>query len=548
MKLKQGQYPEAARRERTLYEYGKERQWDALKLRVALGFPSSYKVGMSNLAFLWIYHLFNRAPGVRCDRFFMPEQGDRVATLEMGRAPAEYDVVAFSVAYEMDYAHIVWLLRAGGVEPVAEKRHAQPLVLAGGVAVSANPEPVAPFLDAVVVGDAEAVIEELLHVLKNASDGVRERLSRIPGVYVPSLINVEYKQDGSVARIVDGRNRQAEVIAAHIEEIDEPAHASIVSPGAAFRDMFLVELARGCPYHCRFCLTSHLGGAFRSAPSGKFVSVVRRGLEVARRVGLVGTAFADSKGMDAVCEAARDAGATVSFSSVRLTPRVLRLFDRWGDVIDNKTLTLAPEAATRKLRMVLNKNPESPLDEFLKEHTPEGVRTLKLYYLIGIPGEEDEDVDALGDEALHIRDALSASGLRVLLSVNPMIPKPHTPMQWTALPHKRVLRARIRRLRKRLGGAGIRVQGMGAREAMIQTVLSLGDRRLAPALDNVARQGCTLSAYEPALKKQGLSADFYTARNRAESEVLPWSFIRHAVAEKQLREQYEDMAACAGLP
>jgi radical SAM superfamily enzyme YgiQ (UPF0313 family) len=550
--------PVAPPRERFLYDYGKGAQWRSMRLRVALGFPSTYAAGMANLAFQWIYHLMNREPGVRCDRFFMPEPGAgsaHVTTLETGRPLNDYDVVAFSLAFEPDYPNMVRLLREGGVEPIAEKRTGPPIVIAGGVAVSANPEPVAAFLDLVAAGDGEPLLGGLLEALRDAR-GAGTRVARreliarcaaLPGVYAPSLHDVEYRGDGVIAARREKPGVPRVVSAARLDALTEPAHSPVVSDGAAFADMFLVELSRGCPYTCRFCLTRHIGRGFRAAPGPALAALVRSGSQIARRAGFVGTAFADAASMDAACRAAADAGMRVSFSSIRLTRRVLEMFREWPDVIDNKTLAVAPEAATGRMRRVLDKDLEARLEQFLDSPLPERTKAVKMYYLIGAPGERDEDVDAIAEQARNAHRRLAARGVSLSLSVNPMVAKPHTPMQWTAMPDRNALRGRLGSLRKRLASKPrIQVQGLGARDAEIQTMLSLGDRRLAPVIAHAAEHNATRSAWFEGLKRHGLSLDFYVRRERGEHEILPWDIISHGVDRPQLYEQYRRIMDLAG--
>jgi radical SAM superfamily enzyme YgiQ (UPF0313 family) len=553
-----GAHP-APPRERFLYDYGKGGQWRSMGLRVALGFPAPYAVGMANLAFQWIYHLMNRESGVRCDRFFLPGPGQiapHTTTLETGRPLNEYDVVAFSLPFEPDYPNMVRLLRDGGVEPVAEKRHGAPLVIAGGVAVAANPEPVAAFLDAVAVGDAEPLMRELLEVLRGArgaeSHAAKMELlaqcAAVPGMYVPALYQVTHDSAGLVVARTARAGAPRVVRAVHLDSLAEPAHSPIVSDGAAFKDMFLVELSRGCPYKCRFCLTRHTASGFRAAPGQALAALVSDGARIARRVGFVGTAFADAASMNATCKAAAHEQMRVSFSSIRLTDRVLALFREWGAVIDNETLAIAPEAATERMRRVLDKDLGAQLDKFLDSELPERTRSVKMYYLLGAPGERDEDVDAIAGEAQMAHRRLSARGVGLSLSVNPMVAKAHTPMQWAEMPARNTIRNRLGGLKKQLAARPrIPVQGLGARDAEIQTMLSLGDRRLAPVIAHAAHSGGARAAWFKGLSQNSLSLDFYVRRKRDTSEILPWDVIDHGMSRAKLYSQFQDIMSLAEI-
>ena len=227
------------------------------------------------------------------------------------------------------------------------------------------------------------------------------------------------------------------------------------------------------------------------------------------------------------------------------TPLVLQVREVGADGV---TLGLAPEAATGRMRRVLDKDLEARLEQFLDSPLPARTKSVKMYYLIGAPGERDDDVDAIADQARNAHNRLAARGVGLSLSVNPMVAKAHTPMQWTAMPDRNALRGRLGSLRKRLASKPrIPVQGLGARDAEIQTMLSLGDRRLAPVIAHAAERNAARAAWFEGLKRHGLSLDFYVRRERGEHEIFPWDIISHGVDRAQLYEQYRRIMDLAGI-
>ncbi|GAH72646.1 unnamed protein product, partial [marine sediment metagenome] len=265
--------------------------------------------------------------------------------IEAGRPLSEYDVVAFSLPYEGGYPRVPHMLMRGGVEPLSERRPRGPLVIAGGAAASANPEPIADFLDAVVVGEAEAAIEPLLDVLIAARldpsrkrkaplsfESLRDDLRGLPGVYLPSDYRHTYGSDGMLEGIEPMPGAPDRIEAARPARIDEPAHSPVISDRSAFPNRFLVEAARGCPYRCRFCLAGHTGGSFR--PAKGIEETVRRGLEVTPKVGLIGTAFTRAARIAKVCELVAEAGGSLSFSSIRVDAGSLELLEKVGPALD----------------------------------------------------------------------------------------------------------------------------------------------------------------------------------------------------------------------
>lgn len=534
-------------RERWIRDPAKGNEWHGYALRVALGFPDTYSVGMANLGFLWVYHLLNGCPEVRCDRFFDADRqlkyGERLSTVETGRALSEYDVVAFSVPYEGGYPAIPRMLMRGGIEPRAERRSQGPLVLVGGVAASGNSEPIADFVDVVFIGEAEAGMHRLVKLLIDAKhnrmgEELRSELRKLPGLYLPSDYIHRYSADGRLEAIEAAAGSREKVESVHSPAQFEAAHSPVVTDASVFPDRFLVEASRGCPYRCRFCLAAHTSGRFRE--SGGVDEAVAAGLATTTKVGVIGTAFTRSAGLKRICGDVWKAGGRVSFSSVRMDAGAIELLSEIGPTLDLESIAVAPEVATRRLGRVIGKSANEDLDVFVESGEPAGLKKLRLYFLIGVPGETESDVVAIAEK---VKDVRNRSGWKVTCSVTPMVPKPFTPMQWAAFPRAEELKGKAELLKRELKDEkGIVLKVESLRLTREQAILARGDRRLGPVLYEAAvrtiRSGEKVS-WSALLKENGLSAEMYTESERGESEKFPWETVFHGTGREQLYGEYE---------
>jgi radical SAM superfamily enzyme YgiQ (UPF0313 family) len=525
--------------------------WHGYSLRIAIGFPGYRSAGTACLGFLWAQRLFNLNQEVRCDRFFKSDRqlkkGERLTAFETGRPLSDYDVVAFSLPYESGFAEIPLMLSQGGVEPAASRRSRGPLVLAGGMAASANPEPIADFVDAVVIGEAEPAVDALIEALlflkrarpgRNYSLEGRERLRGLPGVYLPADYAHVFSGDGKLEAIetaVPGAPEKIEALRAG--KGFHAAHSTVVSRQSAFPGMFLLETARGCPYRCRFCLAAHTSGPHR--PAAKLVETAAIGLEHCSRIGLIGTAFTKAPGAKEVCEMAAAAGARVSFSSVRLDSETLGMLSQMAGVLDLESISVAPEVATRRLSRVIGKDVSGDFEEFIRRKPLPELKKLRLYYLIGVPGEMDEDVEAIAEMAAEARRRSNCS---ISISATPMIPKPFTPMQWAAMAGMTELKRKRDILRRAVAGekrVDLKVESL--KESVEQAVLARGDRRIGGALlesaENWRSGGRTrwmslIDKYSPGAVETMFS-------KRGAEEKFPWETISHGADKIKLRTEFE---------
>ncbi len=493
------------------------------RLPIALVFPNTYYLGMSSLAVHTLYRLWNARDDIVCERVFTdmsaPESRQQGWTaprsLESG-APLDYfPVVALSIAYEMDYFNVLALLRAARIPPLASERgEDHPLVLAGGPAVSANPEPLALCLDAVVIGEVEPVIERLTNALQLIAidkDAALSALSWIPGLYLPGLHPPEPAARQPVVR-------------QWLADLDQvPTCSALFTPDTEFADMGLLEIARGCGRGCRFCLA---GYAYRPPRYRSVEHITRQARELLahrKRLGLVSAAVSDHPQIDELATGLWGLGAQVSVSSLRVDPLsepLIRVLAESG----TRTLTIAPEAGSERLRRVINKTQtEDDVLQAVDLAARYGLGQVKLYFMLGLPTEQEEDLRAL------INLVLTAAGRfpgQVTVSLTPFVPKAHTPFQRVAQTPAGVVRRRLALVERALRRKGIDVKSESPAWADIQGTLARGDRRLAGALLAVDR--LTPASWRDALADAGLSVP-ELLRQRAAGEPLPWDFIQSGV-------------------
>jgi len=468
------------------------------KLRMALVYPNSYAVGMSNLGFQTMYRLFNARPDVVCERAFLPADSGPARTLESDSPLLEMDVVAFSLSFELDYPNLPRILRQSGIEPFAERRH-RPFVLAGGPTMSYNPEPVAPFLDAAVVGEADHLVEPLVDALLS---GDEDALS-LPGVYLPA------RGAMPTARLL-------------VRDLDSaPTYNQVFTPHTEFGEMALSEVGRGCPYGCRFCVASHVYRPARWRSLQALLPQIERGLRFRRRVGLIGASVTDHPQILEICEAILSRCGEPSPASMRadaLTDDLLQLLARGGA----RTITLAPEAGTEALRKTIGKGQlkDAALFAAAERAVRAGIPNLKLYFIVGLPGETLEDVAAIAALARRLAD----TGLQVSVGCSALVPKPGTPFARISMAPEREIKVKLDLLRKALRGiAGFTHES--SRWAYWQAVLARGDRAQAAALARIAEGPDSPAAWAAAFRESGVDADHYTLDAIPPDAPLPWEHI-----------------------
>jgi radical SAM superfamily enzyme YgiQ (UPF0313 family) len=526
------------------------------RLGVALVYPNSYRIGMANLGLHAVYRLWNQHPRVACERVFLPEDGGPVRSLETGRALADFDVVAFSLSFEEDYLHVLEILDRAGLPLRAERRReGQPLVVAGGVAMQMNPEPVAPFLDAVLVGEGEELcgpFADLLLELRGRSASraaALEALAGLPGAYLPGLYRVEYADTragaGWVETFAPRGGAPERVRRLYVKDLSAVATSRVIdSPDAQFGDLFLTEVARGCLWGCRFCAAGFVQRPYREVSLEVLRAEARKGIEKGLRVGLVGPDTSDHTGLGPLTCFIGEEGGSFSPSSLRvdaITPELSRRMAAGGE----RSITIAPEAGTPRLRQVINKDfSDDAVVEAARHALGQGMQHVKMYFMCGLPTETDEDVLGMARLAVRIRDEVMLPRARetgrmgrLSLSVNPFVPKPWTPFQWAPMHDQACLRGKRKLLERELRPLGVEVDFFSPREAYWQTVLSRGDRRCADLLE-AAHRGCG-GDLRKALAAWPCDPDFFVTRQAPFSDRLPWDFLDHGLERSFLEREWK---------
>ena len=528
------------------------------KLRVALAFPNTYFVGMSNLGFQTIYRLFNDQPGIVCERVFLPpkqelqnlvESDARILTLESQTLVSEFDVFAFSVSFEWDYTNVLTMLRLAGLPlRAADRTKRHPLVVIGGAVTFVNPEPLALFADVIAAGEGEALVPALLDAF-NASesrDALLKQLAGKRGYYIPSFYDVDYAADGSIVRFVAKPDSGAPPVvrkaALRTTDAVDPPTTTIFTPDTEFGSRFLIEVVRGCANLCRFCWAGYNYLPVRAFPTERILELARRARTHSSRVGLVSIALCDHPDIEFILRSLKEMGYSISPASLRLddlTPTIVSLLKESGE----RTLTIAPETGSDRLRRVINKTITN--DEILDRAElifSSGIENLKLYFMIGLPSETDDDLVAIRDLTNELREIMlrhaRARGRigRIVASVNPLVPKPGTTYQWMPMERTDIIEQRMKRLRSLVADLdNVYFNIKSERHSYYQALLSLGDRRVAPAIEAAERNG---GQWRRAVNDSGVDGDFYIFRDRSADITLPWDIIdggmKHAVFRTEL--------------
>jgi len=547
-------------------EVGYVRKPHGGRMRVALAFPNTYFVGMSNLGFQTVYTLFNAQNDIVCERVFLPPKtelaaqlasGAPLVTLESQTPVRDFDIFAFSVSFEWDYTNVLTMLRLAGMAPRASDRtHHDPLVMIGGAVTFVNPEPLAPFADVVAAGEGEALIPPLLEAFRSADhrdDFLRQLVSK-RGFYVPAFYDVTYADDGTIDAFSprEGTGAPPVVRKAALKTTDavDPPATTIFTPDTEFGSRLLIEVVRGCANLCRFCWAGYNYLPVRAFPKERILQHAAAARPHSSRIGLVSIALCDHPDIEEILSRLVEMGYSISPASLRLddlTPTILRLLRESGE----RTVTIAPETGSDRLRRVINKTITN--DEIIAAADlifENGFENLKLYFMIGLPTETDEDLVAIRDLTLELREKMlkhaRARGHvgRIVASVNPLVPKPGTAYQWLPMEDDRAVEGKIARMRSLVAGIdNVYFTIKSERHSLYQALLSLGDRRVAPAIEAAERNG---GNWRAAMAETGVDADFFVFRDRSHDGVLPWDIIDggmkdtffRAEADKAMRAEW----------
>jgi radical SAM superfamily enzyme YgiQ (UPF0313 family) len=550
-------------RERALETLAKEtgyvRKPHGDRLRIALAFPNTYWVGMSNLGFQTVYSLFNSQPDIVCERVFLPpkqELAELIAskapliTLESQTPVSEFDVFAFSVSFEWDYVNVLTLMRLAGIPRYAcERSERHPLIVIGGAVTFVNPEPLAAFADVIAAGEGEVLVPEFERAFREATGraDLLRRLSVERGFYIPAFYEPQYGSDGALSGVVAsaGMDIPLPVKKAAVKTTDalDPPATRIFTPDTEFGSRFLVEVVRGCANLCRFCWAGYNYLPVRSFPADRILELARDARAHSNRAGLVSIALCDHPEIDRILATLSEMGYMISPASLRLddlTESIVQTLQRSGE----RSITIAPEAGSDRLRRVINKTVTN--DEILDRAElifANGIENLKLYYMIGLPTETDEDLVAIRDLTIQMRErmlkyARSKGQIgRIVGSVNPLIPKPGTAYQWLPMEDLAITDRKIKRLRSLMSGIdNVYFNIKSERHSYYQALLSLGDRRIAPAIEAAERNG---QNWRAAVDEAGVDGDFYIFRDRSRDDVLPWDIIDGGMKKSFFQAEYQ---------
>lgn len=540
-------------REKVLYE---RHQGGDISLCVA--YPNVYRLGMANLGFQAVFHIFESDRLVAADRAFLPEaderaamrtRGERMVSFEEGRPLSEFDILAFSISFETDYLNLLAMLRMAGI-PLRRAERAGgnwPLVIAGGSAIFLNPEPIADFVDLFLIGEGEEMIPEFLARYHETRGMERARrlheLARVAGAYFPDYFAPLYDDDGRLRSLEYSGPGKPTVNRRLIRDLNQFTTASLIlTDESVFGDMYLVEASRGCQWGCRFCAAGFMYRPIRYREPERLIAEARRGLEERKVIGLVGAEMASVPGVADIAEAVADAGGRLSPSSLKadcISPKLAGALARNG----NHSVTVAPEAGSERMRKVINKNlSESEILDAAEMMAGGGVENLKLYFMVGLPEERADDVLEIahltGKILARVRARRKPVG-HVTVSLNPFVPKPWTPFQWDPMEQPRTTKQKIAMLRGELGKLGpVELDAESPREAYFQTLVSRGDRRVGAILERLDAAGCEGAGpiwheLRRIAREDGAGGlpnpDFFVTRHYAADELLPWDFVDHHI-------------------
>lgn len=497
---------------------------------VALAYPNTYWVGMSCLGFQAIYRILNQRADTSCERVFLPEDSDipeyirtntPLFSLEHQHPIKDFDIVAFSLYFEEDYLRVLKMLELAKIPLWGNSREGPPLVIGGGPLAFSNPEPIAPFFDLFILGEAEEVVDEFITLFREAKtlgltkDELLDELSTIDGIY----ISRDFEPEETPPRELKPR---------HTQELDlHPTSSSILTPHTEFADRYLIEITRGCPHGCKFCMLRFISHPFRCRSPATIYEEVTRGLEHTKRIGLIGSGEGNYPDLEGLIRRIKEEGGEVSLGSLRfdaIRPALLEELTQW-------TITFAPEAGSERLRERIGKGIKE--EEIIEKVMiiPPSIPNLKLYFMIGLPGERDEDIDGIIRLIKTIRERLPEK--RLTVSISPFIPKPHTPFQWRRMEDEETLEEKVRILRNGIG-PNVRITIKSIRGAIFQAILARGDRHLSHLLYTIHTKEIN---WKRALIEEGIDPEPYLHGWGGYEARLPWDHIATGPPKAYLVDQ-----------
>ncbi len=539
-------------------------------------YPNSYKVGMSSLGFQLVYAILNEQENLVCERFFLPEYGEEILSVESGRRLDQFPIIFISISFEHDYLHVVEFLSQGGVELFAKNRDDKisagaPLVVCGGVATFMNPEPLAPFVDLFLVGEAEPILADVAQfLLQQSVSSTRKELLRgvslqFGGCYAPTFYTPVYNDNGRLIEHLSPPELPDRIKKVSLENCDKAGHSQLLTPLAEFSDLFLTELGRGCSRGCRFCAAGFIYRPPRLWDADAVIAGIAERSKGTERVGLLGMEMADTRELETLSDYLGESGCALSFSSLRadkLSPSLLELLAK----SKLRSVAIAPDGCSERLRTVINKGlSEHDIVVASERLVSAGIFKLKLYLMIGLPTETMADLEEAVQLVGKIKEKIDPIGRgrgrlsEITISINCFAPKPWTPFQFhpfgvsQQLPggefreRKEVITELKKRLKYLKNGfksyKNVQVSHDKPENVLFQALLSRGDRQLGDVLFDMAINS---TPWKQAMKKAGLNPHQYAICGYGESDYFPWSIIDHSIKQSYLWSEYQK--AFAGKP
>jgi radical SAM family uncharacterized protein len=520
------------------------------RISVCLVYPNSYQLGMSNLGFQTVYAQLNQMDHVVCERAFVPEShpGSKGAlSIESGKAFGEFDIIAFSVSFENDFPNILNILRSSGIPWLSDHRlDYHPLIVGGGVACFSNPEPIAPFFDLFFLGESEGMLDEFFKLYdpsENRHDCMVKIARNVPGIYVPSFYKVNYHDNGTLSTFDPIEDVPKTIPKIRIKDLsDFSTTSTLLTHDTTFADTFLIEVSRGCAHGCRFCSAGFIYRPPRFRPWILLAENMTTGACLSNQVGLLGAAVSDHPDIEKLCSLAHEKNLQLSFSSLRadsLSDELIRVLKKSRI----KTATIAPDAGSQRMLNVINKGITSE-QIFCAVETlvAAGIPNLKLYFMVGLPTETTEDVQAIVTMCKKIKHGFLKSSRpqkrigEITVSLNSFVPKPVTPFQWAAMDDISTLKKKLKTVKDGLRKIpNVKVHADMPRWAFLQGLFSRADRRVSALIDHGVKNQ---ENWPKTFKETALNPDFYVLRERFEDEIFPWDFIEHGVDKSFLLKEY----------
>ena len=534
------------------------------RVPIALIYPNIYSLGMSNLGFQLVYSLLNQNDSIVAERVFLPESNTKPLSVESGRPLSDFPFLFFSISFEQDYQNLIMMLELAGISSLVSHRSrnsmeisaqaddGQPLVVAGGVAAFMNPEPLAPFIDLFIIGEAEPllppVMEQLMEGIgKNKNDVLVKIATEISGCYIPAFYQTKYDTSGKLLAISPDTKYPS--LPSRIKKIvldshgNYAAHSKILSPAAEFSNLFMTELGRGCSRGCRFCAAGFIYRPPRLWKAQSIINAIDSKPDGCSRIGLLGMEMAHSDDVSLIADYLADKSCSLSFSSLRADIISTSLTELLGQS-NLKSAAIAPDGGSERLRQVINKGiTENDVLKAVEILAQKGIKNLKLYFMIGLPTETQADLDEMVDLIIKVKEKILDIGRPkgkislLTLSINCFIPKPWTPFQFHPMEKISSLKKKLKFLRKMIGTqANIRIKAENPEKAFFQAILSRGDRKVGLALHQMVLENYT---WRQTFKKENIDPEDYTIRLRDPNELFPWEVIDHGISRQYLWLEYQ---------